>query len=267
MVLKRRLFQITVFLCLLLAAGLAFLGGCGLLSHRRGRDGFRHAPHAALNIECGACHQDYDREAVSGMPTYGTCQACHGVSDDREPYPYEAEIQTHEPREAFVAGARYDDLVFSHAIHTEKSVPCESCHPDPDEPVKLFATSARHAGRCESCHRDEDVSSECSVCHTEMRLDRPPASHERLTWGRTHGRDPAHSWDSIHTRSCSLCHAQSLLRRLPSGGGTAGSQRVLSPARSRDSSRHGPRALHRLPPGELLHSVPQRDGAAQPLPR
>ena len=185
--------------------------GCGIFGPAR-LPVFNHAAHSAKGITCGACHQDYgqnhEEASAAGMPTYGTCLACHGPAPDRTPYPFEAEIQGHAPGEAFAATARYDDLRFSHAVHARQSVPCAECHADPDSRRVLGVEPPTHAGRCESCHRERKISAECSVCHLTMRRDLPPPSHAQAAWPRTHGRAPAHAWDTVHERSCALCHSK-----------------------------------------------------------
>jgi hypothetical protein len=208
MVLTRTAF-VTAAIC---AAGAIVLlaMGCGLFGPPASprADTFNHAAHAAKGITCGACHQGFESEAAAGMPSYGTCLACHGPAADRKPYPFEAEIQQHAPGDTFAAAPRYGDLRFSHAVHARQSIPCSECHADPDGQKTLETPPLVHAGRCEGCHRERAVAAECSVCHLETRRDRPPPSHLAAAWDRTHGRDPAHGWDTQHERSCSLCHSR-----------------------------------------------------------
>jgi hypothetical protein len=184
------------------------LAGCGLLAPRAGSNAFSHARHAAKGITCGACHQDHDAAAVAGMPSYGTCLACHGPAADRSPYEFEQEIQGHPPSQPFAASPRYDDLKFSHAVHSARAVPCESCHGDLDDTSLIGREPPAHAARCESCHREREVSADCSTCHERLRRDLPPPSHQTVAWDRLHGRDPAYAWDEMHERNCSLCHSR-----------------------------------------------------------
>ena len=185
------------------------VAGCELFGPRSGSGGFSHARHTAKGIACGACHQQHDTAVDAGMPTNRTCLACHGPAADRTPYEFEKEIQGHPPDEAFAATPRYGDLRFSHAVHAARAVPCESCHSDLDGKKSLIGYEPpAHAARCESCHRQNDVSADCATCHLETRRDVQPPSHLTAAWDRNHGRDPAHTWDVMHERNCSLCHSR-----------------------------------------------------------
>jgi hypothetical protein len=165
--------------------------------------------HAAKGVACGACHEEADAGGSMSMPLVGTCLACHGPSEDRQPYPYEKALQERPPAQTFLASPRSSDIKVPHSGHAAAGVACSECHPDPDVPRGAVLEPAAHAARCEGCHEERGIGADCAVCHLETRRDRPPDSHREAQWMQVHGRDPLHAWDLAHERSCALCHSQS----------------------------------------------------------
>lgn len=208
MVLKHRNAIVAVFALLEVAICILLFGGCGLLSFRDGPKSFNHRTHAEKRITCDACHYGYESGPVAAMPTFGVCFACHGPSRHREPYPYEAEMQTHGVEDLFLARKRFYDLKFSHAMHAQKNVRCEECHTELDADVGVSTSHGTDVETCQTCHRQQAVSSSCEVCHKAMRKDTRPPSHHDGAWMRTHGRSVAGGWELGHKQSCGLCHSQ-----------------------------------------------------------
>jgi hypothetical protein len=198
---------------LVAAAILAGFIGCALFSVRPERSGFSHRVHTEKGLTCDACHYGYEADAEAGMPTYKTCLACHGAKEERPSYPFELEIQKHAAEETFVAGARYYDLKFSHAVHYRRSVFCESCHDGIDMADAVSPSDRPAAPDCVACHLREGIGTVCSLCHEHLSRDTRPPSHERSTWHHDHGRDPASVAMRGHQDSCTLCHLQSFCNR------------------------------------------------------
>jgi hypothetical protein len=197
----------------LAASFLALAAGCALvelLGVGGGPKRFRHDLHAAQGIECASCHTTYAGAEDAGMPSYGVCLACHGPGPDRDPYPYERELQSHAPEEVFASSGAAADLAFSHARHHAEDVACDACHGAVSESSALSedARSPSPEG-CTDCHRERGVNADCSVCHETLARDKAPPSHEdpRGAWMRLHGAE-SRSPGRGHVENCELCHAR-----------------------------------------------------------
>lgn len=189
---------------------IAVLFGCGLFIYRR-PSGFSHGIHQTRGITCDACHYGFDTEATAGMPTYGSCLPCHGPADFRESYPFEKEIQAHDPELGFEAAPRVFDLKFSHATHRQEGLQldCSECHVELDSVLRSSRTRGPRPETCRECHREHGVAFECSLCHETLRRDVMPPSHAGSTWRRNHGQLVALGQTHGHEEDCFLCHSQS----------------------------------------------------------
>ncbi|MCU0963293.1 MAG: cytochrome c3 family protein [Pirellulaceae bacterium] len=195
------------------SATLAAFIGCAVISYRVQHTGFSHRRHAQEGLTCNACHYGFETEKRAGMPTYKTCLVCHGTADNRPNYPYELEIQKHDPAEAFASTWRSYDLKFSHATHHERAIFCIQCHDAVDAADALSDAHRPAAHTCEECHIAAGIGTACDLCHERLNRSVRPPSHEGAAWMRNHGRDPAAVAMRGHQDSCTLCHAQSSCNR------------------------------------------------------
>jgi len=145
---------------------------------------FSHAHHSGkFQLDCLYCHSGSDRLAVAGMPSVGTCIACHqhfppeynsleGIRilnqywEDQLPIPW---LQVHRLPE---------HVQFAHNRHMAAvGVTCQSCHGLAETMDKLFLvadtkwwqyglpTKKLEMGWCVMCHRTNNASTDCLLCH------------------------------------------------------------------------------------------------------
>jgi len=145
---------------------------------------FSHAHHSGrFQLDCLYCHSGSDRMAMAGMPSVGTCIACHqhfppeynsleGIRilnqywEDQLPTPW---VQVHRLPE---------HVQFAHNRHMATvGVTCQTCHGLVEAMDKLLLvadtqwwqyglpTKKLEMGWCVMCHRTNNASTDCLLCH------------------------------------------------------------------------------------------------------
>jgi hypothetical protein len=131
---------------------------------------FNHRIHVVDNeMACSECHQYYESEAFSGLPSRATCEFCH-----------EEPIGEREAEQRFVellqSGASLDwkplfvqpaHVYYSHRRHVlAAKMECEQCHEDIGQSERP-PTRVRQLTMddCVHCHEEERVVAECTTCH------------------------------------------------------------------------------------------------------
>jgi len=166
------------------------------------------AAHADIEVECGKCHQPFERGAEKGM-----CLVCHDqVAADlrahqgfhgRSPAASGGDCRAchteHRGRDADVVGLdreSFDHRVADFALlgaHT--SVACAQCH-TAGKPFREAPSD------CAACHGKADphagsLGSDCAGCHVENNWKEARFDHAKTTF----------SLDGKHeTVECALCH-------------------------------------------------------------
>lgn len=131
---------------------------------------FNHKKHVQENgLECSACHQSFEKEAFSGVPSADICATCH------------AEPQGKSPEEARLVkllqeGGALDwkplfrqppHVFYSHRRHVViGKIECASCH----GAIAATTTPPGHVTKlrmqdCVDCHRRRGASTDCTACH------------------------------------------------------------------------------------------------------
>jgi hypothetical protein len=118
---------------------------------------FSHKHHVqGLGLQCQYCHTTVEKSSYAGIPPTRTCMNCH------------AQIWTNaqllEPvRQSWYTGqsiawTRVHDLpdfvFFSHEIHVNKGIGCESCHGRVDEMPLMYEQNTLQMEWCLDCHRN-----------------------------------------------------------------------------------------------------------------
>ena len=132
--------------------------GCIIAGHEPARFVFSHAEHVGeQDLECINCHADAGRSDQPGMPDPDACGVCHDELDAQKP--------EHERVASLFEGTQFrahrvlaldDELLFSHARHTQAVADCGACHADvagASGPVANGFTM----DRCTSCHDERKV--------------------------------------------------------------------------------------------------------------
>jgi Cytochrome c7 and related cytochrome c len=118
---------------------------------------FSHKHHVqGLGLQCQYCHTTVEKSSYAGIPPTRTCMNCH------------AQIWTNaqllEPvRQSWATGQSIpwtkvhdlpDFVYFSHEIHVNKGIGCESCHGRVDEMPLMYEQNTLQMEWCLDCHRN-----------------------------------------------------------------------------------------------------------------
>ncbi len=118
---------------------------------------FSHKHHVqGLGLQCQYCHVTVEKSSYAGIPPTRTCMNCH------------AQIWTNaallEPvRQSWATGQSIpwtkvhdlpDFVYFSHEIHVNKGIGCESCHGRVDEMPLMYEQNTLQMEWCLDCHRN-----------------------------------------------------------------------------------------------------------------
>jgi hypothetical protein len=141
---------------------------------------FYHSVHAGDNqIACMYCHYTADRSASAGIPPVSVCVGCHiagataippeqvqqltfpvpGQGPERPDWWYEEanKLLGYWQRQEAIPWVKVYDLPdhvrFSHQMHVNTGVQCQSCHGPVEEMDKVYQFSSLHMGWCIDCHR------------------------------------------------------------------------------------------------------------------
>lgn len=131
---------------------------------------FNHRLHVEeAGMACTDCHEFYESEAFSGMPTAETCAFCHEevAGESREEARLVELLQAGSPLEWQPLFRQPSHVYYSHRRHVGVAgLECEACH-------GAIATSKRPPRRvrkllmdeCLECHLDGDAATDCTACH------------------------------------------------------------------------------------------------------
>ena len=118
---------------------------------------FSHKHHVqGLGLQCQYCHTTVEKSSYAGIPPTRTCMNCH------------AQIWTNaqllEPvRQSWSTGQSIpwikvhdlpDFVYFSHEIHVNKGIGCESCHGRVDQMPLMYEQNTLQMEWCLDCHRN-----------------------------------------------------------------------------------------------------------------
>ncbi|MBN1592960.1 MAG: cytochrome c3 family protein [Candidatus Coatesbacteria bacterium] len=194
---------------LLLLSLLVFIG-CAVFI-RLGNDNepqYSHSKHVkSLGLKCENCHSSTETSKYAGMPVQAICEVCH-KSDPQ----YSVFMSFRLKGDSVVwykAHIYTEDMVFSHALHSDAGVTCAECHGDvagSDSVSPRFMPSKDDCIRCHARHRN--LGSDCSICHTRIGKTFEPLTHRR-SWLQLHGQIVRSGRDIPYENRCDMCHAGS----------------------------------------------------------
>ena len=120
---------------------------------------YSHRLHAGqLGISCQYCHTNVKDAAHSNVPATQTCMNCHSQvrTDSPKLLPVRESWATGESIEWIKVHKLPDYAQFSHAVHTNNGVGCESCHGRIDQMEVVFQSEPLSMGWCFECHRNPE---------------------------------------------------------------------------------------------------------------
>lgn len=129
---------------------------------------FPHPVHLAAGITCRHCHQYTEVSPVASIMPAERCMQCHTVvAADR---PSIQTLRGYYERGEEIPWVRVYNIpgfvYFSHRMHIQAGVSCESCHGNLQEQARTYQANTLNMGFCLSCHRtNNQAPTECYTCH------------------------------------------------------------------------------------------------------
>ncbi|MFW5972849.1 MAG: cytochrome c3 family protein [Bacteroidota bacterium] len=121
---------------------------------------YSHRLHVGqLGLDCRYCHTTVEVSPHASVPATQTCMNCHGQiqTESLELLPVRESWATGEPIEWIKVHHLPDYAVFSHAIHVNSGVGCETCHGRIDHMEVVTQAEALSMGWCLDCHRQPEL--------------------------------------------------------------------------------------------------------------
>ncbi len=163
---------------------------------------YSHRLHAGqLGMDCRYCHNWVEVSAHSNVPPTQTCMNCHNQVKTASTAltPIRQSWATGQPVEWVKVHHLPDYAHFSHAIHVNNGVGCETCHGRIDEMEVVQQVSSLSMGWCLECHRQPELYLRPQEEVTTMGYVQPATFVERnLARVRAEGIQPP--------TNCSACH-------------------------------------------------------------
>lgn len=175
---------------------------------REKRFAFSHRVHVTdQELDCDACHVDFESADAPGMPVMAQCALCHAELDGEKPSERKVELLFGE--QGFLAARRGDvgdEPIFSHLKHVETGAECATCHAGIEQNDDVLDLPRASMSACVQCHESLSVANACSTCHTKLDTDVAPPSHD-ANWMRAHGGTVC-ARDDATASECSMCHSE-----------------------------------------------------------
>ncbi len=179
---------------------------------------FSHKHHVqGLGLQCQYCHTTVEKSSYAGIPPTRTCMNCH------------AQIWTNaqllQPvRDSWYTGQSIpwikvhdlpDFVYFSHEIHVNKGIGCETCHGKVDEMPLMYAQNTLQMEWCLDCHRNP------------AKNLRPTSEIYNMAWEKPAEDKPV--WCAAVPDASGVPTAQSVSCTRTDPGGNPAAQAALKP--------------------------------------
>ncbi len=163
---------------------------------------YSHRQHVGqLGMDCRYCHNNVEHSEFANIPSTQTCMNCHSQIQT-------ASINLLPVRESWATGLPVkwvnvhvlpDYAQFSHAVHVNTGVGCETCHGRIDQMEIVAQAEPLSMGWCLECHRQPELYLRPNAEVTTMGYVQPANFVERnLNRIRLEGIQPP--------TNCSACH-------------------------------------------------------------
>ena len=163
---------------------------------------YSHRLHVGeLGLDCRYCHTNVEVSAHANVPPTQTCMNCHSQikTESLKLLPVRKSWATGEPIEWVNVHHLPDYVNFSHAVHVNSGVGCETCHGRIDQMEVVKQAEPLSMGWCLDCHRQPELYLRPQDKITTMGYVQPAHFVERnLERIRREGIRPP--------TNCSACH-------------------------------------------------------------
>jgi len=137
---------------------------------------YSHRLHVGqLGLDCQYCHTNVKTANHSNVPATQTCMNCHSQirTESLKLLPVRESWATGESIEWVKVHKLPDYANFSHAVHTNNGVGCESCHGRIDQMEVVTQAKPLSMGWCIDCHRNPEQFLRPNSEVTTMGYDYP----------------------------------------------------------------------------------------------
>jgi hypothetical protein len=131
---------------------------------------FNHQVMVQLGVQCLYCHNTARESPAAGMPSVAKCMGCHKVVDPT--VPVIQEVAGYWDRQQPIPWVRVNVMprfvFFSHQVHINNGVNCETCHGDVGHMTVDKPVVRMNMGWCLDCHEKQPNASQlmdCVICH------------------------------------------------------------------------------------------------------
>lgn len=163
---------------------------------------YSHRLHVAeLGMDCRYCHTNVEMAAEANLPPTQTCMNCHDQIQRES-------LSLMPVRESWATGGAIewvkvhhlpDYARFSHAMHVNSGVGCESCHGRIDQMDVVQLAEPLSMGWCLECHRQPELYLRPDEEITTMGYEQPPDYVQRNVERIQHE-------SILPPTDCSACH-------------------------------------------------------------
>ena len=130
---------------------------------------FNHKAHKEADIDCSVCHEYFEKEEYSGIPSTETCALCHGedaqAPELRRLARYVSAGEEIPWKRLYAVPSH---VYYSHRRHVVSGkIACAECHGvigELAEPPK-YALVNQSMQWCIDCHEARGASTDCIHCH------------------------------------------------------------------------------------------------------
>ena len=131
---------------------------------------FNHRKHVEDNaLTCSTCHQFYEKEAFSGLPSAEDCAVCHLEAQGKsaEELKLVRLLKAGAPLDWIPLFRQPPHVYYSHRRHViAGKLDCGVCHGAIAKSVEPPARVQRlRMQDCIDCHLRKGVSADCTTCH------------------------------------------------------------------------------------------------------
>lgn len=118
---------------------------------------YSHKLHAGdMKIDCQYCHVGVEKSRHAMVPAVATCMNCHTVARKDRPEIVKLTEYYNEGKPLLWKRVHKvpDYAYFSHSVHVNKGIQCESCHGNIMQMEKVGQMRSFTMGSCLDCHRN-----------------------------------------------------------------------------------------------------------------
>jgi hypothetical protein len=129
---------------------------------------YSHKKHISFGLECKNCHTNPDPGKLMTFPPTSKCMQCHvTIAKDKPSIQKLAEYSKSKLPIPWVrVYSVLAGVAWSHRVHLEAGVKCESCHGQVAQMEAMSeVTSVTTMYSCLNCHETNHAKTACDTCH------------------------------------------------------------------------------------------------------